>query len=148
MKFFFTLLLATVITAASAQTVKNNLVVLGKTDSIQSKILNEKRKFWVYLPSGYEGAPKKIYPVLYLLDGDAHFASVAGMIQQLSEVNGNTKLPQMIVVAIPNTDRTRDLTPTNSMLDPASYTVEDFKTSGGGEKFTSFIEKALMPTIA
>ena len=43
------------------------------------------------------------------LDGDAHFPSVVGIIQQLSQVNGNTVFPEMIVVAIPNTDRTRDL---------------------------------------
>lgn len=147
MKFFLSLLLAAAITAANAQTVKNNLVILGRTDSVNSKILKENRKVWVYLPSGYDAAPKKTYPVVYLLDGDAHFASVAGMIQQLSEVNGNTKMPQMIVVAIPNTDRTRDLTPTNAMLDPGGKKVDNFKTSGGGEKFTAFIEKELMPHI-
>jgi predicted alpha/beta superfamily hydrolase len=47
------------------------------------------------------------YPVVYLLDGDAHFQSVVGMIQQLSEANGNMNCPGMIVVALPNTDHTR-----------------------------------------
>ena len=36
-----------------------------------------------------EGANQK-YPVVYLLDGDAHFYSVMGMIQQLSSVIANT----------------------------------------------------------
>jgi hypothetical protein len=82
-----------------------------------------------------------------LLDGDGHFPSVMGMIQQLSEVNGNTKCPEMILVAIPNTDRTRDLTPTHSTLDPTGKNVPDFKSSGGGEQFTGFLEKELMPHI-
>jgi len=147
MKLFLALLLMAVITAVDAQTVKNNQVIIGKTDSVSSKILKEKRKVWIYLPTGYDAAAQTRYPVVYLLDGDGHFASVAGMIQQLSEVNGNTVVPQMIIVGIPNTDRTRDLTPTNSMLDPAGKRVEDFKTSGGGEAFVSFMAKELIPHI-
>jgi predicted alpha/beta superfamily hydrolase len=81
------------------------------------------------------------------LDGDAHFYSVVGMIQQLSTVNGNMISPEMIVVGIPNTDRTRDLTPTHVDSDPITKDADAFKTSGGGEKFISFIEKELMPYI-
>ena len=78
------------------------------------------------------------------MDGDAHFYSVMGMIQQLSEVNGNTVCPEMIVVGIPNTDRSRDLTPTH--VEPGgAYNFAG--SSGGGEKFTSFIEKELIPHI-
>jgi predicted alpha/beta superfamily hydrolase len=149
MKFFSFLLLIAAITAANAQTVKNNNVVIGSTDSVNSKILKEKRKIWVYVPAG-AGDPtfrNLRYPVVYLLDGDGHFASVAGMIQQLSEINGNTICPDMIVVAIPNTDRTRDLTPTNALTGPDGKKVQGFETSGGGEKFTAFIEKELIPHI-
>ena len=87
------------------------------------------------------------YPVVYLLDGDAHFLSVAGMIQQLSTVNGNMVCPEMIVVGIPNTDRTRDLTPTHVDADPPYMDSAFSKTSGGGEKFMAFIEKELIPHI-
>ena len=121
-------------------------ISIGKTDSIYSKILGESRKVWVYVPAGASDSKKK-YPVLYLLDGDAHFSSVVGMIQQLSSVNGNTVCPEMIVVGIPNTDRTRDLTPTRSLLGPDGDIEKDFKTSGGGEKFVSFISSELMPHI-
>src|ERR1700743_1218195 len=147
MKLFLSLLLIAAMTAVNAQTVKNNLVVIGKIDSVNSKILKEKRKVWIYLPTGYDPAAQTRYPVVYLLDGDGHFASVAGMIQQLSEVNGNTVVPQMIVVGILNTDRTHDLTPTNNMLDPTGKRQEVFKTSGGGENFVAFIAKELMPHI-
>src|SRR6187402_2331507 len=100
---------------------QENKLTLGTIDSIQSKILNEQRKIWIYVPSSASNTTfaKQKYPVLYLLDGEAHFYSVAGMIQQLSEVNGNTFCPEMIVVAITNTNRTRDLTPTHVEADPA-----------------------------
>jgi predicted alpha/beta superfamily hydrolase len=58
--------------------------------------------------------------------------------------------PEMIVVGIPNTYRTRDLTPTHMDSWQFLNFVADTnfcKTSGGGEKFISFIEKELMPHI-
>jgi predicted alpha/beta superfamily hydrolase len=58
----------------------------------------------------------------------------------------------MIVVGITNTDRTRDLTPTH--VGKAFYhdslvgwNTESMKTSGGGENFSAFIERELMPHI-
>jgi predicted alpha/beta superfamily hydrolase len=145
--FLFFFLILTLFQSTKAQT--DNKITIGKIDSIQSNILNEKRKIWVYVPG--DGAidiyAKKRYPVVYLLDGDGHFSSVVGMIQQLSTVNGNMICPEMIVVAIPNTDRTRDLTPTHIDVDPPYMDSTSSKTSGGGEKFISFIEKELMPYI-
>lgn len=123
-------------------------IVLGKNDKIHSKILNEDRKVMVYVPNGgMDIFSKKKYPVVYLLDGDAHFYSVVGMIQQLSSVNGNTICPEMIVVGIPNTNRTRDLTPTHVDVDLPYMDSTSTKPSGGGEKFMAFIEKELMPHI-
>ena len=149
MKTFSIIVLLLLGGVASAQVIKGRYVVMGNTDSVQSKILHENRKIWVYTPAGANDPTytKQRYPVVYLLDGDSHFASVTGMIQQLSEVNGNMVCPDMIVVAIANTDRTRDLTPTNSMFDNQHKKTDQFKSSGGGEKFTSFIEKELMPHI-
>ena len=133
--FFF------VLSYSNAQT--SNKVEIGTIDSIQSNILGEQRKVWVYVP---DGANQK-YPVVYLLDGDAHFYSVVGMIQQLSSVNGNMLCPKMIVVGIPNTDRTRDLTPTHIDVEPMMNDSAFVRTSGGGENFISFMEKELMPFI-
>jgi len=131
-----------------AQDVVGTNIVLGHTDSIQSKILNEKRIVWVHLPAG-AGNPGNTsrYPVVYVLDGSEHFASVSGIIQYLSEANGNMVCPDMIVVGINNTDRTRDLTPTYGAFDYENKPTKSFKTSGGGEKFTAFLEKELMPYI-
>lgn len=125
-------------------------VVIGHIDSLFSKILHEKRKIWVHLPDSYrqEGASKRRYPVIYLLDGTSHFSSVVGMIEQLSAVNGNTICPEMIVVGIANTNRLRDLTPTpgGGMIPSAADTTR-LKNSGGGEKFTAFIEGELIHHI-
>lgn len=144
-KLTFTVLAAFFSLCAFAQ--KDNQVTIGTIDSIQSKILKEQRKIWIYLPNSGQADSKQRYPVVYLLDGDAHFYSVVGMIQQLSQVNGNTICPEMIVVGIPNTDRTRDLTPTHVDADPPFMDSAFSKTSGGGERFVSFIEKELIPHI-
>jgi predicted alpha/beta superfamily hydrolase len=124
----------------------NRKVSIGVIDSIHSNILNEDRKLWIYVPESSDTETPKRYPVLYLLDGDGHFYSVVGMIQQLSQVNGNTIYPEMIVVGIPNTNRTRDLTPTQAKADPLRMDSA-YRFSGGGEKFVAFIEKELMPHI-
>lgn len=149
MKHLIFALLLVLAVNARAQTIKNNNIVIGSVDSVQSKILNENRKVWVYVPNGADDSTfaKKRYPVVYLLDGDGHFPSLTGIIQQLSQVNGNTLLPQMIVVGIPNTHRTRDLTPTNTLHGLDGKTDSSLKTSGGGEKFTNFIARELIPHI-
>ena len=131
----------------SAQAQNDNKIVIGKIDSVYSKILGEQRKIWVYTPDMTSGNANQHWPVLYLLDGDGHFASVVGMIQQMSQVNGNNVYPEMIVVAIPNTDRTRDLTPTHVASDPPMMDSNFSKNSGGGENFVAFIEKELMPHV-
>lgn len=128
---------------------QDNKITIGKVDSVYSKILGEQRKIWVYTPdmlSGNRDASQR-YPVLYLLDGDGHFSSIVGMLQQLSEINGNTVYPEMIVVAIPNTDRTRDLTPTHIVSDSPMMDSNFSKNTGGGENFVAFMEKELMPHI-
>jgi len=139
------LLLIFVCTQTFAQ--NNGNIVIGKTDTIHSAILNEKREILIYVPKARNNDAKVVasYPVIYLLDGYAAFHSVTGVVQYLSSVG---KMPEMIVVAISNTDRVRDLTPTHS-AQWSDGTVDSaaLKTSGGGEKFTLFIEKELMPYI-
>lgn len=137
-------LLAT--SAFSQGKVVNENIVIGVTDSVQSNILGENRKIWIHVPGGNADS-KERFPVVYVLDGEGHFSSVVGMIQQLSTINGNTMCPKMMVVGIPNTDRTRDLTPTHIDADPPFMDSTFSKTSGGGENFIAFIEKELMPHI-
>ena len=68
-----------------------NQISIGTIDSVSSKVLNEERKIWIHLPRSVQniGFSQQKYPVVYLLDGDAHFSSVVGMIEELSEINGN-----------------------------------------------------------
>jgi uncharacterized protein len=122
---------------------ENNNITIGKIDSLHSKILGEERKIWVYIPDAAKDTGKR-FPVLYLLDGDAHFTGVVGMIKHLV---GSSAGPDMIIVGVPNTDRTRDLTPTKSILMPGGTKDQSLKNSGGGEKFESFIAKELIPHI-
>ncbi|MBF4465434.1 alpha/beta hydrolase-fold protein [Flavobacterium sp. LC2016-12] len=147
--FGFKLVLFFLMIASSGFAQNRNNIQIGTVDSISSKVLNEERKIWVHLPRSAQntGFAKQKYPVVYLLDGDAHFSSVVGMIEELSEINGNTICPEMIVVGITNTNRNRDLTPTHSSVDPPFVTKGLSEQSGGGEKFAEFIEKELIPYI-
>lgn len=56
-------------------------------------------------------------------------------------------MPELIVVGITNTDRTRDLTPTNASLWRADGTEAKLPTSGGADKFLKFIETELIPKV-
>lgn len=122
------------------------VVSIGRRESIHSAVLNEDRPVLVYVPPYAMNSGKK-FPVLYLFDGDAHFHSVSGLIQILGTgVNGTNVVPEMIVVAVPNTDRTRDLTPSHSML--IDGRENDFlKSSGGGQHFLEFVETELIPYV-
>jgi predicted alpha/beta superfamily hydrolase len=120
---------------------QSNKIVIGTIDTVNSKILGEKRVVWIYNPNKDTGieAAKKRYPVIYLLDGDWHFSSVVGILEQMSFVNGNSICPEMIIVGITIPDRYRDLTP--------SYDSIFSKNSGGNKKFISFIKNELIPYI-
>jgi len=122
----------------------------GKRDSLHSKVLKEKRLFWVHLPSSYND--KSIqpihYPVLYILDGDTHFRSISAMAEILgSGENASHLIPEMIIVSVLNTDRTRDLTPTHSLKGPGGQDWNFLKSSGGGDNFMKFIKDELIPKI-
>jgi len=140
----FTCYLSTILLSLQAQT--SNSVNIGAIDSIHSKVLNEQRKIWVHLPPSASWDKKKKYPVVYVLDAEKCFTSVVGMIDYLSSVNGNDICPEMVVVGIPNTNRTRDLTPTR--VTSGLFINDDMaKNSGGGEMFTAFMENELVPHI-
>lgn len=121
----------------------NNQIVIGSIDSLQSKILNEERKIWVYVPNSVTAnvSDNRKYPVIYLLDGSSNFYSVMGLVERLGET---MIVPEMIIVGIPNTDRFRDLTPSKPEADS---TFPFPPTVGGGKAFTSFLETELIPYI-
>jgi predicted alpha/beta superfamily hydrolase len=122
----------------------SDILQIGKIDSLHSEILDETRNIWVYVPDEATGAifGQTKYPVLYLLDGPGHFHAVTGMLKNLGD---NGIVPRMVVVGIPNTDRTRDLTPTH--LDVMFGDSASVVTSGGGAEFMDFMEKELIPYV-
>ena len=142
----FTLSLTILVFLLNIAVYGQNDIVIGKIDNIQSTLLEENRELMIYVPN--EGPNsifvKKKYPVIYLLDGDAHFTSVVGIIQRFSS---NNIIPEMIVVAIPNTRRTRDLTPSKAKPNLPMVSKRLADESGGGKTFLSFIEKELIPYI-
>jgi len=147
--FSLFLVLAAPLAMLKAQA-KSGAVTIGATDSVWSPTLKENRKFLVYTPPSYSDTtylPKR-YPVLYLLDGDAHFHSVTGLLQILGTgINATFVLPEMIVVAIPNTNRTRDMTPTHTDRDPDGKPQPALAASGGMANFLTFITTELIPRI-
>lgn len=127
----------------------DSLLMIGYQYQIHSKILNENRKYSVYLPTSYKSNPSKKYIVAYVLDGDrTKLFEVSGIAQSMhSAFHLKLQIPELIVVTIENTDRTRDFSPTNSLnyLDREDMAV--FKNSGKANNFMHFIEKELMPQI-
>jgi predicted alpha/beta superfamily hydrolase len=87
---------------------------------------------------------KAVYPVLYQTDAPGHVNEVGAAIDFLVT---NGRMPQLIVVGIANTDRTRDLTPSRADMKNPDGTVQTFPTSGGADKFLDFIQNELMPEI-
>lgn len=109
---------------------------------IKSQVLGEERTVLVRTPAGYARGTER-FPVLYMTDGDAHIQHTSGTVSFLAR---NARMPEMIVVGISNTDRTRDLSPTRVERLPGQPNVQ-FPTSGGADKFLKFIETELIPHV-
>ncbi len=131
------LLVILVPTIGYAQDGTSTPVVAGQRVTVHSTILDEDRPVWIHTPNGYDQTSDP-YPVMYLLDGNAHFLHTAGIIEFLAGVG---YMSPMIVVALPNTDRTRDLTPA------LSAPAENMPTAGGADNFLAFIADELMPYV-
>ncbi len=121
-------------------------IQVGNKVSIHSKVLNEEREVWVHLPQSYNDTTTKPahYPVMYLLDGDWQFYYPIAAQEALSGGMYNY-MPEMIVVGITNTDRSRDLTPTNGFMMHTGQKIHT--TSGGADQFLQFIHQELKPYI-
>ncbi|MNN10430.1 Ferri-bacillibactin esterase BesA [compost metagenome] len=73
---------------------------------------------------------------------------VSGIAQSMhSDANLKLQIPELIIVSIENTDRTKNFTPTNSLnyLDKEDITA--FKSSGKADDFMRFMEDELMVEI-
>ncbi len=124
--------------------------VIGDVVVIPSKVLNENRTVYVHYPKSDSINRDRRFPVLYLMDGESHFDMLSQYVDYLSRWDVGV-IPEMIVVGIVNTKRTRDLTPTKSIINyfgqPDTSKVSWMKPSGGGEQFLQFIREELMPYV-
>jgi len=111
---------------------------IGFRDSLPSALLQEERELQVFLPDGYAASTAR-YPVVYLLDGDSHFLHTAATIQFLVREG---RIPPLILIAISNTDRTRDLTP-----ETATDSLHELPTAGGAQTFLRFMREELFPYV-
>ncbi|HUR79884.1 MAG TPA: alpha/beta hydrolase-fold protein [Thermoanaerobaculia bacterium] len=111
--------------------------------TIDSKIMGEKRTAFVSLPASYATSTHR-YPVLYMTDAPQQFDHTVATAAFLANTG---RMPEVIVVGVTNTDRTRDLTPTHIESDTWGGRRMSFPTSGGAAKFLSFFESELIPQI-
>ncbi len=118
-------------------------ITIGETITLQSKIMGEERTVLVSTPPGYEQGTGT-FAVLYMTDGNGHFTHTRGTVDFLA---GNGLMPQVIIVAVGNTDRTRDLTPTHVERPQTEGGPPPAPTSGGASKFLDFFESELIPFI-
>jgi len=121
----------------------DNGIKIGLSDTINSKILNQKRELVIYIPESAKDPNRKRekYPVVYLLDGDYNFFPFVGMLMQYSEMNDTKILPEMIVVGIPNIDNN------SRMMDFSPTTAGNSEEYGGGNIFLEFMQTELFPYI-
>jgi len=108
----------------------------GRLDSIHSIILNQERLIQVFLPLDYKQGDGKKYDVLYVLDGGNWNTGLVADVQHFVENEG--LMPSTIIVSVMGIDRNVELTPTH---------LPDWKGSGGGPSFLSYIKNELIPYI-
>ncbi len=136
-KILFVIVFISTSIQSSAQDIdensNSNQISIGVIDSLYSETLGEQRDFWIHVPHAYDDQTK--FPVIFLLDGAYHFESVVGMMRYHSIIR---EIPEMIVVAIMNTNRLRDFSP---------LPVSENTNLSGAKEFATFIEKELVPYI-
>lgn len=148
MKYVYIIILLVVIGGLTPFSVQaQDAIHIGTRHTLFSQLLNEERAYWVYEPERQAGDSIRNLPVLYLLDGDVFFHSVVGFTRFFSSSKVSS-LPPCIVVAVLNTDRTRDFTPTCSAARRDGTIHSGDKPQGGGvELFYRFLTEELRPEV-
>lgn len=107
--------------------------------AVFSEVLNETRTVTVRLPESYYSDKERVYPVIYRLDGAEYIPLLSAVLESLHRAGS---APEVIIVAIENTDRLRDMFPTVNK-DPRG----PVGIGGGSDAFLKFIETELIPMI-
>ncbi len=132
---FFACLVSVNTQAKSSQTEQYTRII----ETFESQILNETRTVTVQLPKSYNAQPNTHYPIIYRLDGAGNIPLINAVLEQLQ---AQRSAPEVIIVAIENTDRARDLFPTVNQNPAGPVGV-----GGGAKQFLNFITEELMPLI-
>lgn len=101
---------------------KGTQISIGSHYTISSKILNQDRGLQVYLPDSYVTS-EKVYPVLYILDGQRFFTNGVSIQKSLQ---APMVIPEMIVVGINSIQSLRR------------------NLFGEGDRFTSFLKNEVI----
>jgi len=121
-------------------------VIIAKKIKINSMVLGEERTIFVSTPSSYDFSSDS-YPVMYVLDGWTGIINfTSGLVNNLADDN---LCPEMIIVAIENTVRIRDMSPTKPKYDNKGIEIKYYgdEKLGGADRFLNFIEMELFPFI-
>lgn len=103
-------------------------LTIGQRLTLKSEVLGEDRTLLIHLPKDYARS-KQRYPVLFVLDGGAHFDYATGLVDFLAR-NGRT--PPLILVAVPSMQkRWRDMS----------------QRSDGAGNFLRFLADELAPWV-
>ncbi len=105
-------------------------IVIGMTENLFSKILNEWRTLEIYLPNGHDREKQRKYPLLVVLDGGDMFVYTVSFINMMSPYS----FPKMVVIGIRSTNRLRD-------LDVREGSNQDIK------RFYRFLEEEFLPYV-
>ena len=110
-------------------------IALGHYRVLHSEVLGEDRILQLHLPRGYDTEGRS-YPVLYLLYSDwveGYFAQAVNDLYHLSI----DRMPPLILVGVPNTQRYRDLFP---------WSTQDGRGGEAG-RFLTFLQEELFPFV-
>lgn len=127
------------IAGQSAVAQMESTVNVGERVTLRSELLDEDRALLIRVPESYHESTFR-YPVLYLLDARFNFLHTVGIVEFLA---GTDQIPEVIVVGVINTNRSRDLTPPSNNEDETAFWDE----VGGAGRFAQFFETELFPFI-
>lgn len=123
----------------SGSTIGQELNVnVGHKVILSSTILQEDRSVLIHLPENYEDS-NRLYPVLYRLDGSSEIL-LETIVASNRLTYSDEVSPEMIIVSIENTNRAKDMWPTNTKYYPEPNIP-------GAKYFLEFIEEELIPYI-
>ena len=133
--FHFGLLLFSGAAPASAQ-VDGDPVSLGTYRVVPSEILGEDRVLQIHLPRGYESSDLE-YPVVYLFYSDWEAGYFAQAVNDLYHLTID-RMPQVILVGIPNVQRYRDFYP---------WALESRPEAGHADTFLQALRDEIIPFV-